>query len=71
MGDKVDLFGEIRWWAHAPTVKNFKKNHHALVDTAVSADTGDRVSAQHLKDTGCVRPKSNLFNAGADTGRVT
>lgn len=65
MGDKVDLFGEIRRWAHAPTVKISKKIHTAL------ADTGDRVSAQHLKDTGCVRLRSilfSLFHAGDDTG---
>ena len=58
MGDKMDLVGEIRWWAQLPTVKKFEKFPTAF------ADTGDRVSANDLLDIGRVLPCYNLFTQG-------
>lgn len=75
MEEKVILYGEFRRWDPTPTVIFLKRKFTTvLADTAVSDDTGDRVSATLPKDTGRFLPRrafSSLFHAGADTGRVT
>lgn len=61
MGIKVNLYGEIRRWNQAPTVRFLKKLHHC-------ASWHGRVSATLLKDTGCVHPKKMIFSAYSTQG---